>query len=333
MASWDLYRCGSQTVERGLSTQSLRDALASGDVRDDDLVRPSGRKAPWLRLKDVPALIWPEDRIRATVKSALRSNLPPAGALSSDFDPPRSPSDDDSVEALPTGEPDALADQGSAEAIPVGEMDALIDDEDEDGLEEADEPLVAEPLDDAKNTEARTGAEDLVGALDSGFSTTGDLDFDYEDEDEEQEEFSLATGADEEEELDLTAMVDIAMQLIMFFLVTTATMIFKSIEIPNPDPEPQQNAKQAPKNLDELEAQNILVEIDANGQILVDHEPITPSELVPKLRAARDATGRTGMVLMADLATAHKNAVLAYDAATEVGLSIKIGRPSASPDL
>jgi biopolymer transport protein ExbD len=104
-------------------------------------------------------------------------------------------------------------------------------------------------------------------------------------------------------------------------------MLFKSIEIPNPDPEPQQNAQQAPKNLDELETQNILVEIDANGQIMVDHEPITPSQLVPKLRAAREATGRTGMILMADLATAHKNAVLAYDAATEVGLSIKIGRP------
>ncbi len=309
MATWDLYRCESQAVERGLTTEALRDALASNDVRDDDLVRPSGRKAPWTRLRDVPALAWPEDRIKARIEPSLRSSLPPVGVLASEIDQPRPPSPDD-----------------SAVALPVGEMDAEIVDEDDEFEEVGDESLVAEVVDE-DDVEARTGGENLVGSAAMGFSTMDDLNPDGEHE--EEGEFSLVSGAGEEEELDLTAMVDIAMQLIMFFLVTATTILFKSIEIPNPDPEPEQNAQQAPKNLDELEDQNILVEIDPKGQITVDHEPITPSELIPKLRAAREATGRTGMILMADLATAHRNAVLAYDAATEVGLSIKIGRPAA----
>ncbi len=232
---------------------------------------------------------------------------------------------DDSAEALPVGEIDAIVDDDSAEALPVAEMDAEIADDDFEE-EAVDDSLVADVVEDNDDIEARTGGENLVGSASMGFSTMDDLNPDGDHDEEGQ--FSLVSGAGEDEELDLTAMVDIAMQLIMFFLVTATTILFKSIEIPNPDPEKQENAQQAPKNLDELENQNILVEIDPRGQIIVDHEPITPSQLIPKLRAAREATGRTGMILMADLATAHKNAVLAYEAANEVGLSIKIGRPT-----
>ena len=37
------------------------------------------------------------------------------------------------------------------------------------------------------------------------------------------------------------------------------------------------------------------------------------------------------MLLSADFATPHRNAVLAYDAANEIGLGIAIARPSSSP--
>lgn len=308
MATWDLYRCQSQTVERGLTTEALRASLASGDVRPDDLVRPAGRKAPWTRLRDVPALAWPDDRVKARLEPSVRPTLPPAGLLAHEVP---------AVQAGP--EP----------------VNAQIDDDEIEELEEVgaeSEALMAEPVEDVEDDDELQQAiasrgESLVGSASMGFAGTDD--FNPEGEHDDEGGFSLASGAGEEEELDLTAMVDIAMQLIMFFLVTATTIMFKSIEIPNPDPEKQDNAQQAPKNLDELENQNILVEIDPKGQITVDHEPITPSELIPKLRAARDATGRTGMILMADLATPHKNAVLAYEAANEVGLAIKIGRPAA----
>ena len=52
--------------------------------------------------------------------------------------------------------------------------------------------------------------------------------------------------------------------------------------------------------------------------------------LVERLRSAREATHRKAMLLSADFATPHRNAVLAYDAANEIGLGIVIARP-ASP--
>jgi biopolymer transport protein ExbD len=122
----------------------------------------------------------------------------------------------------------------------------------------------------------------------------------------------------------------VAFQLIMFFLVTASSVFFKSMEIPPPDPEKQQAAQQASaRTIEDLQNDNILVEIDERGQVLVDHAPVEASRLAEALRSAREATGRLSMLLMADLRTPHRNAVLAYDAASEIGLTIKIGRPSA----
>jgi biopolymer transport protein ExbD len=156
-------------------------------------------------------------------------------------------------------------------------------------------------------------------------------------EDQEAAEFTLAErgGQGKEEDLDLAAMVDVAFQLIMFFMVTASTVYFKSVEIPPPNPDRDKTAQQAPsvaRPLDELMQDNILVEVDPLGQIQVDHEPIPPEMLIAKMRAAREASGRTAMLLMADLRTPHRNAVLAYDAANEIGLEIKVGRPSAGEE-
>ena len=70
----------------------------------------------------------------------------------------------------------------------------------------------------------------------------------------------------------------------------------------------------------------ILVEIDAAGAMKIDREPVaaTLPALVERLRSAREATGRKAMLLSADSATRHRNAVLAYDAANEIGLGIAI---------
>jgi len=50
--------------------------------------------------------------------------------------------------------------------------------------------------------------------------------------------------------------------------------------------------------------------------------------LAERLRTARDKTGRKIMLLSADYATPHRNAVLAYDAAIEIGMGIAIARPN-----
>ena len=40
-----------------LTTEAVRAALARGDLRDDDLIRPAGTTVPWARLADLPALV------------------------------------------------------------------------------------------------------------------------------------------------------------------------------------------------------------------------------------------------------------------------------------
>ena len=50
MASWDVFHGDRLELERGLSTAAIRDALARGELRDDDLVRPAGTTVAWGRL-------------------------------------------------------------------------------------------------------------------------------------------------------------------------------------------------------------------------------------------------------------------------------------------
>lgn len=158
-------------------------------------------------------------------------------------------------------------------------------------------------------------------------------DPDPQDEDEEAAGFTLSRNSAEQiEELDLAAMVDVAFQLVLFFLVTSATLVFKTLEVPRPneDKPPEAAAQARARSIDELEKDYILVEVAAAGAMKVDHQPIPADRaaLAEKLRAARQATGRKAMLLSADFATRHENAVLAFDVANEVELDIAIAQPT-----
>ena len=129
-------------------------------------------------------------------------------------------------------------------------------------------------------------------------------------------------------------MVDVAFQLVLFFLVTATTVLYKTLEVPKPNAEaPAGAAAQGrSRSLDDLKNDYILVEIDAAGTMKIDREPVAAEmdALVERLRDAREKTGRKAMLLSADFATPHRNAVLAYDAANEIGLGIAIAKPAAA---
>ncbi len=136
------------------------------------------------------------------------------------------------------------------------------------------------------------------------------------------------------EELDLAPMVDVAFQLVLFFMVAAQTVLYKTLEIPKPttDQAPAAVTQGRSRTLDDLKDDYILVEIDSSGAMKLDRQPIAAdmTTLVERLRSAREATRRKAMLLSADFATPHRSAVLAYDAANEIGLGIVIARP-ASP--
>jgi biopolymer transport protein ExbD len=157
-------------------------------------------------------------------------------------------------------------------------------------------------------------------------------DLPIKEDDEEEVDMSFSRGGPETvEELDLAPMVDVAFQLVLFFMVTATTVLYKTLEIPKPSKEQAPTAVTQGRSLSDLQDDFILVEIDANGGMKMDREPIPANmnTLVERLRTAREKTNRKSMLLSADYATKHRDTVLAIDAAHEIGMSIVIARPAA----
>lgn len=278
-ATWDVFIGDRLEVARGLDAQAIRAALARGEFRDDDLIRPAGSSDPWTRLGDLPDLAEPVEPEPAVA----RVEPAPGPILEPEFP--------DFAEDFEDVEDEAGS---SFELVPAAFAPAP-EDEIETFEDEPDDPL---------------------------------------DEDNEAVEFTLTRGTTETvEELDLAAMVDVAFQLVLFFLVTATTILYKTLEVPKPDPERPAGAvaQGAGRTLDDLRRNYILVEIDPAGALRVDREPVAtdPARLIERLRQARESTGRKTMLLSADYATPHRGAVLAYDAANEIGLGIAIARPPA----
>lgn len=329
MANWDIFHSDRLEVERNLSPSAVRDAMARGEIGAGDLARPAGSGEPWTRLADSPELA---EALAAPEPPAPRPTLaapPPLQALVDDED-----DDDEDDDDLGRFVIDADLGEGEAVARPR-------------------EPSAAPPPLPAEVRKATTEDLDPL-AYQAGYNKDFDLelrpksslvalDVDEDDdeydpgaEDEEAAEFTFTRGgAETVEELDLAAMVDVAFQLVLFFLVTASTIVFKALEVPKPNPEQTKGAavQGSGRTLDDLQKDYILVEIDPDGGVKIDRAggPNDFEGLTAKLRELRQADGRTAMLLTADSATLHKYAVMAYDAANEIGLKIAIAQPKAAP--
>jgi biopolymer transport protein ExbD len=148
---------------------------------------------------------------------------------------------------------------------------------------------------------------------------------------EDEADLSLSrSGPETVEELDLAPMVDVAFQLVLFFMVTATTVLYKTLEIPKPSNEQAPTAVAQGRSLAELQDDNVLVEIDSSGAMKIDREPVPAifETLVERLRSAREKTNRKSMLLSADHATKHRDTVVVIDAAHEIGMNIVIARPA-----
>ncbi|WP_337175716.1 biopolymer transporter ExbD [Paludisphaera sp.] len=323
MSLWDVFHSDRLELARGLSAEEIRAGLAAGSIRDDDLARPSGTSDPWARVVEITELLAPA--------------APPP--------PPGAGADDLSFPVLPEPSPPApIAWDWETEDETEDEddfEDAQDEEEFEDDSEEPPTPSVSSDLlpdwelgeDDLELDRPETGSRVNLPAARS-------RDYDepvFVDEEEDEEDGGVVSlrraGPQRVEELDLAAMVDVAFQLVLFFLVTATTVLYKSLEIPKPSGEapPEAVAQGRNRTLDDLREDYILVEIDPEGRIQVDREPVAADfgELAERLRSAREVTNRTTMLLSADFSTPHRNAVMAYDVANEIGLGIAIARPVA----
>jgi biopolymer transport protein ExbD len=332
--AWDVFHTDRLESQKGLNTAEVRAAIARGDLREDDLARPSGSTEGWRRIGELAVLMapGPEAKPRPTPPPGPKpgSREIPTAILLDDLNEAQS-----FAPANPTRLPITREDRRE-----VREQSQEIAEEAEKALPRR-RPKDVSPAKPGERPRPPAGARPPGGAVAppappgtlAAPPAAPDDDEDLEDDplaqDAEAADFTLAPkgGKEREEDLDLAAMVDVAFQLIMFFIVTAASVFFKSMEIPAPNPDKEKTGQQAvARTIEDLSNENILVEIDKLGQIQVDHKPVAPENLIPEMRRAREETGRLTMLLMADLATPHKNAVAAYDAANEIGLTIKVGK-------
>lgn len=338
---WDVFISDRLEVSRSLTLADVRKGIDQGEFRDDDLIRPAGTTTPWIRLNELgeladvqvptPLVVAPPEMPVIVLQddNAEQDSF----ALTNDDD-----DDDDDADITHFAPDDEEDDDADITGF------ALDKEDDEEGEADSAEALVIDSLPAVPSSQGAVSAFAIPTAPWGGEemdleNEADDLDFDeddeeFDDEDEAVAAFTLSrNGPDQVEELDLAAMVDVAFQLVLFFLVTAQTIMYKTLEVPKPNPEspPAAVAQGRGRTLDDLQRDFIVVEIDASGGVMIDHEPATadPAALVERLRAARLATGRKTMLLSADFSTPHKNAVMAYDAANEVGLGIAIAKPPA----
>jgi biopolymer transport protein ExbD len=133
-----------------------------------------------------------------------------------------------------------------------------------------------------------------------------------------------------ETELDMTPMVDVTFLLLIFFMVTAAFSLQKSLEVPTPE---ETEASTQVKSLQDFENDPdfVVVRVDAYNTFHVmaadwDEAREAPSEqeLLIQLRSARQAN-RSGVIpshllVVANAEALHKTVVKALDAGSAVGM-------------
>ena len=325
MPNWDIFHSDRLEIERDLSPSAVRGLMAKGEIVDDDLARPAGSGEPWARLADNPDLA-------AALAAPEPPTLPGPSGLSALIDDEGEDEDDEESDLSRfVIDPDLVEGDtiehhrgpsySDSAPLPSGVRKATTEDLDPTGFPDSYD----------RDLDLSLRPSQSVIALDADPDA-----YDPAAEDEEAAEFTFTRGgAETVEELDLAAMVDVAFQLVLFFLVTASTVVFKALEVPKPNPEQAKGAatQSTGRTLDDLQKDYILVEIDPAGAVKIDHEsgPNDFEGLAAKLRELRLASGRGAMLLTADSATLHKYAVLAYDAANEIGLKIAIAQPKPAP--
>lgn len=134
----------------------------------------------------------------------------------------------------------------------------------------------------------------------------------------------LLRGRDKGEDLDMTPMVDVTFLLLIFFMMTAAFALQKSIELPRPD---RSEAAAQSRTIEEFEDDDdyLIVRIDAEDTIWVeDAQAPSRQELLSRLRELRQAAGRDGgrrrMLVLASGQSRHETVVTALDAGNAVGM-------------
>ncbi len=121
-----------------------------------------------------------------------------------------------------------------------------------------------------------------------------------DEEADEEDDFQISKPPLEESGLDMTPMVDVTFLLLIFFMITAAFSIQKSMQAEPPQPD-EEGAAQT-MTIEEMEQDSVIVGISQNDELTVDDEPVGGlSGLADRLRArASEGGGNLEMTIEAD---------------------------------
>jgi biopolymer transport protein ExbD len=118
---------------------------------------------------------------------------------------------------------------------------------------------------------------------------------------------------DDEPVLNLTPMIDVVFQLLIFFMVAT-TFLDPEKEIGIELPEASSGEK-AEKQSDE-----IIINVFADGSVIVSGEEVSQENLLDTLRASAVANPQTPVTIRGDRTVHHEHIVSVMDACGRAGL-------------
>ena len=143
---------------------------------------------------------------------------------------------------------------------------------------------------------------------------------------EEEPVIAVRPSGTQDDGLDMTPMVDVTFLLLIFFMVTAAFALQKSIRIPTPDP--SESSTQS-RTVEELEQDDdyIIVRVDKDNTVWVnDAEARSELDLLAKLKDARSggeattSSGPSKLLVMASGDARHETVVMCLDMGTAAGI-------------
>jgi biopolymer transport protein ExbD len=146
------------------------------------------------------------------------------------------------------------------------------------------------------------------------------------EDDEGVDEVRFDSRRPADEGLDMTPMVDVTFLLLIFFMVTAAYQLQKSLEVPAPE---QTDSAAQSRTREEIENDDdyIVVHIMGDDSVWVNDEPApNRHELLVRLREAKqgspgsDGAGPRSLMVMADPDCRHETVIMALDAGNAVGM-------------
>jgi biopolymer transport protein ExbD len=118
-------------------------------------------------------------------------------------------------------------------------------------------------------------------------------------------------GAESKPRIEIIPMIDIMMFLLVFFILSTLSMIQSSglkMNLP-------QSSTATP-----VESAKLTLGVNTDGALFVDSQPITEAELVARLKSIQEEK-KVDVIIMGDEGTAYQKIVKAMDVVRTAGVT------------